>query len=55
MLNINTKNGVLYIGKYGIIYKTNRELDEIKQAWRKCSFWHPTNSLIEVNCKYNLV
>lgn len=54
-IQISFPDGVLYIGLYGIIFKTNSELWELKQLWRESDIWHPTNSLIEVNEKYHLI
>lgn len=54
-IQISFPDGVLYIGLYGIIFKTNSELWEIKQLWRGSDIWYPTNSLIEVNEKYHLI
>lgn len=54
-IQIKVKEGILYIGLYGIIFKTFPELWSIKQVWRESDLWHPTNSLIEVNAKYHLI
>lgn len=47
-MTINLKSGAFYIGKNGIMFRTWKQLNALKQIWRESPNWHPTESLFDI-------
>ena len=46
--DIERKNGFYHIENGKITFMSREQLNLVKQIWRECSNWHPTDSLFTI-------